>query len=82
MSEALRMMTDGEEVFVARDAAHVREMQLEIHGADDLPELTDWKIVTGPDPFTICDEDDGAETKPIAAWIAERGAGYLCGQRD
>ncbi len=80
MSEqALQMMTDGEEMFIARDAVHARQMQAEMVGDEWASPMKDWSIVHKPDPFTIEDED-GPESKPIADWIAERGAGYLCGE--
>jgi len=81
----LSLWTNGADTYVARDAAHARELMGKHLGfpyESDASPIEDWTQRMDTGPLTIVIEHDIAdltrETKTVDEWIAENGPGFLC----
>lgn len=66
---------------MARSAEHARELQAKHEGSrlEGIMPVEDWnEEIRADGAMTIEWEPGRKETKTIAEWIAEKGAGFLC----
>lgn len=82
---SLSLWSNGSDTYVARDAAHARELMGRHIGfpyEEDATPTEDWKPRVHVGPLLLAIEHDAAEltreTKTVDEWIAENGPGFLC----